>query len=392
MAAASTANEKSAPLRWGILGTGKIAEDFANAVSLCSEVKLHAIGSRSAASAAAFAALFPSHISPEHTHGSIEALLADATVDVIYVATPDALHAPHALMALRAGKHVMVEKPFADSPAAADAIVKEARDRGLFVMEALWTRFVPSVQRALALVSSGALGPVHLVQSDFACAYPIPAGALNALGVYSLALGQMVYEADARRAIKERAAGDAATAASSEATPVVAAELAAPIVPVARSVRALGSLRPDSLSDSQVGVTVQYAPDQLNVFSASLLCNGANDATITGARGRIRLHGNPLWHATDRLTVTRVGDDGSESSVEESFTDAEQPLSAFPRPFHLACSQRLVHEALELTRCVRAGKRETSLWSLAHTQQVMALMEQVRQQIRAPEVDEASKH
>jgi predicted dehydrogenase len=287
------------------------------ALSLCDDVKLQAIGSRQQASADAFAALF----SIPHAHGSFEALVADPEVDVIYIATPDALHAPHALMALRAGKHVLVEKPFTDSPETAASIVSEATSRGLFVMEALWTRFVPSVRRALDLVAQGRIGAVKLVQSDFGCAFPIPAGALNALGVYSIALGQMVYEADARRAMKEAgsatadgAAGTPAAAATSGAASE-ASEPAASIVPIPNEVRASGCLRNDGQSDSQVGVVVRYGSEQLNVFSASLLVNGANGATIHGSQGRIKLH-SPLWHSTDRLTVTAVDGSGLDCCLQ----------------------------------------------------------------------------
>jgi predicted dehydrogenase len=341
---------------------------------LCDDVKLQAIGSRQQSSADAFAALF----SIPHAHGSFEALVADPEVDVIYIATPDALHAPHALLALRAGKHVLVEKPFTDSPEAAASIVSEASSRGLFAMEALWTRFVPSVRRALDLVAQGRIGSIKLVQSDFGCAFPIPAGALNALGVYSIALGQMVYEADARRAMKEAGSAGADGAAAAAAASDVSSEPAAAIVPVPSEVRASGSLRPDGQSDSQVGVTVRYGSEQLNVFSASLLVNGANEATIHGSQGRIKLHA-PLWHSTDRLTITAA--DGSESS-EETFTERERDLKDYPHPFHLLNSQRLLHEALEVHRCIRGAKKDSALWSLGQTTQVMQIMEEVRKQIR----------
>jgi len=347
------------------------------ALSLCDDVKLQAIGSRHQSSADAFAALF----SIPHAHGSFEALVADPEVDVIYIATPDALHAPHALLALRAGKHVLVEKPFTDSPEAAASIVSEAASRGLFAMEALWTRFVPSVRRALDLVAQGRIGSIKLVQSDFGCAFPIPAGALNALGVYSIALGQMVYEADARRAMKESGSagtdGTAAAAAAAAAASDASSEPAAAIVPVPSEVRASGSLRPDGQSDSQVGVTVRYGSEQLNVFSASLLVNGANEATIHGSQGRIKLHA-PLWHSTDRLTITAA--DGTEN--QETFTERERELKDYPHPFHLLNSQRLLHEALEVHPCIRSGKKDSALWSLGQTTQVMQVMEEVRKQIR----------
>jgi predicted dehydrogenase len=297
-------------------------------------------------------------LSVRTAYGSHEELLKDADVDVIYIATPDAQHAPHALQSLRAGKPCLVEKPFADSAAAAAAVVAESERTGLFVMEALWTRHVPAIEEALQLISAGRIGEVLQLTSDFGCQYAIPAGALNALGVYGIALSQMVFEADARR---ERHAAAESTA----------------VVPIPSSLQAHGSLRSATDVDDCISVQMRYGARAQSSFTSSLLINGPNEATVCGTMGRIRMH-SPMWHATHQLTLT----DSNGQEQQPEFGHRELPLSSFSRSFNLLLSQRLVHEAAEVARCIRSGLRESPKWPLAQSMQVMQIMDLIRKQIR----------
>jgi predicted dehydrogenase len=129
------------PLQWGIIGTGAIAETFVSDLRLTESGVVSAVGSRSQASADRFADAF----GIEGRHPSYESLVADPDVDVVYVATPHPLHRDNAILALRAGKPVLVEKPFAMNAAEAAEIVEVARETGLFAMEAMWTRFLPHI-------------------------------------------------------------------------------------------------------------------------------------------------------------------------------------------------------------------------------------------------------
>ncbi len=128
-------------MRWGILGTGGIARSFASDLRLTDSGVVVAVGSRSQAAADRFADEF----GIASRHASYESLVADPDVDVIYVATPHPMHRDNAILALRAGKHVLVEKPFTMNAAEAREVVAVARERGLFAMEAMWTRFLPHV-------------------------------------------------------------------------------------------------------------------------------------------------------------------------------------------------------------------------------------------------------
>lgn len=258
-----------------------------------------------------------------HAHGSFEALVHDPSVDIIYVATPDAHHTAHALLALRAGKHVLVEKPFADSAAAAETVFAESERRGLFVMEAMWTRWVPAVEDALRQIAEGRIGRVAHVYSDFGCQYAIPAGALNALGVYSIALSQLVYGADQQRQKRLDAGASPADAADLQSTPIE------PLIPA--KIHALGSLNESGTADSQVTLSLQYGPGQLSTCTASLLVNAHNEALIVGTEGRIRLLG-PMWHSCTRYTIVSQQKGHTDADVAPWLCRAGSSLSLLAAP------------------------------------------------------------
>lgn len=220
-------------------------------------------------------------------HGSYESLVADPTVDVIWIGTPDACHGEHAKLALNAGKPVLVEKPFCANPSEAAEVYELSKKKQLFCMEGMWTRFVPSMMHTLNLITAGTIGAVKLVQSDFGCKFPIPAGALNALGVYNLALHHMVYD---------------------QHTPNQ--KMAIP-----SELYASGTLRSDGMTDDQVGGVLQFGDSQLSTFAASLLVNSPNEAIIVGEKGRIRLLG-PLWHSTNKIIVEVEGEKPKEVGFE----------------------------------------------------------------------------
>src|ERR1700722_6415008 len=152
----------SNPLRWGILGTGLIARTFAGDLRLTESGVVSAIGSRSRGSADRFADAF----GIEGRHPSYESLVADPSVDVVYVATPHPMHRDNAILALNAGKPVLVEKPFAMNAVEAAEIVDVARETGLFVMEAMWTRFLPHIAVVRDWLALRALGEIVTVTAD----------------------------------------------------------------------------------------------------------------------------------------------------------------------------------------------------------------------------------
>src|SRR3954454_2763542 len=196
------------PLRWGVVSTGRMAGRVTEDIDRLEDAVLQAVSSRSEANALDFAARFgfaASYFDTGPTRG-YEQLFADPAVDVVYVATPHGQHYEIARRALEAGKHVLCEKSLAINAREAMELIELARGRRLFLMEAIWSRFLPSMNRAWQIIASGELGTIHWVQADLS--FPAPydvssrlwnpaagGGALLDLTVYPLtwALGSLGY-------------------------------------------------------------------------------------------------------------------------------------------------------------------------------------------------------
>lgn len=188
-------------MRWGILATGSIAKKFAATLGQMGaegEI-LEAAGSRSRETAEKFAAEYGAR----KAYGSYEELLEDPQVEAVYIATPNNLHYENARAGLLAGKHVLCEKPFTTSAQQARALYKLAEERGLFIMEAFWIRFLPVLQKMQELIREGAIGQVVHARSDYGFIAAgarwqrkmdsaLGGGALLDIGIYNLGFMHMV--------------------------------------------------------------------------------------------------------------------------------------------------------------------------------------------------------
>jgi predicted dehydrogenase len=150
------------PIRWGILAAGGIAHAFAHDLALRPDCEVVAVGSRSRASADAFGDEF----GLPRRHASYQALVNDPDVDAVYVSTPQPGHYDAALPAINAGKAVLVEKPFAMDAAQAREMINAARDQKTFLMEAMWTRFLPHIARVREILAAGTLGDVVYLTAE----------------------------------------------------------------------------------------------------------------------------------------------------------------------------------------------------------------------------------
>ncbi len=150
-------------IRWGILGTGQIAHSFASALRDVPGAVLQAVGSRNGGTAQAFATEFNSC----SYYASYSELATDVQVDVVYIATPHTLHAENARMCLLAGKPVLCEKPFTINRRQASEVIALARQKNLFLMEAMWSRALPAIRVAKRLLEEGAIGIPRQLQADF---------------------------------------------------------------------------------------------------------------------------------------------------------------------------------------------------------------------------------
>ena len=186
-------------VRWGVMGPGAIAVGFADAMRLVDDGEIVAVASRAAERADAFGDRF----AIPNRYDSYAGLGEDPNVDVVYVATPQSRHAPDTLAMLRAGKHVLCEKPFALNAGSARQMVEEGRARGLFLMEAIWSRFLPSYRAIVDVLGAGRVGEPLLVEADFGFRRPVDpedrlfrldlgGGGLLDLGIYPIQLCSLV--------------------------------------------------------------------------------------------------------------------------------------------------------------------------------------------------------
>ena len=316
------------PVRWGILATGGIAARFTEDLGLLPDAEVIAVGSRSAQPARRFA---DTHGIPR-AYDSWQALAEDPDVDVIYVATPHNAHHAAAKLCLSAGKAVLCEKPFTLDAATSADLVDTARDKGVFLMEAMWMRANPGIRRIQELIADGAIGEVTHVAADFGVQGPFPVGhrmrapelgggALLDLGVY----------------------------------PVTFAHL---FLGVPDSVRAWAALTPEG-TDENTGVVLGFPSGAVATVHCGFGGETAQRATITGAKGRIEV--DRLFFRPYGFTLVRDG-------------EAEQ----ISTPIR---GNGMGYEAEEVMRCLRAGETESPLIPLSDTLDVMRTLDTVREQI-----------
>ncbi len=182
-------------LRWGIIGAGRISHTFAKDICFVDNAELVAVAARNLESAQ----LFATNFCISKAYGSYEELFADTEVDAIYIATPHNLHLEHAIAAMKAGKHVLCEKPVTVSADECRQLIDVAKTQGVFFMEAMWTYFLPAICKAQEWVNAGRIGKIRHIKADFG--YPLPydanrreydanlaGGCLLEMGVYTVAI------------------------------------------------------------------------------------------------------------------------------------------------------------------------------------------------------------
>ncbi|WP_412737718.1 Gfo/Idh/MocA family protein [Krasilnikovia sp. MM14-A1259] len=316
------------PVRWGILGTGAIAATFASDLALVAGAELAAVGSRRPETATAFARRHGF----ARAHGSWAELAADDEVDVVYVATPHAMHHAAAQTCLAAGKAVLCEKPLTLDLASSTHLVHEARTRGLFLMEAMWMRCNPAIRRVAELVAEGAIGEVTAVHADFGLAGPFPTG---------------------HRLRNPRLGGGAALDLG-----VYPLHLAHLILGTPESVQSWARLTPEGV-DENTGMLLGYASGAVAALTCGIGGATRNAASITGTRGRIDLP--PEFYVPRSFVLHR---DGRAETVE------------LPFPGH-----GYQYEAAEVQRCLAAGELESPLVPQTATMEIMNLLDAVRAQI-----------
>ena len=320
----------NAAIRWGILGTGAIAKKFVTGLKSVPDAQIAAIGSRKQDTADAFAKEFGA----SKAHASYEALASDPEVDAIYVSTPHQLHCVNTLLCLDHGKAVLCEKPFAINTREAQQMVSRAREKKRFLMEAMWTRFLPAMAQARKWIAEGRIGEPRMVMADFGFRGDLNAdsrlfapeyggGSLLDVGIYPLSFASMIFGGKKPHAITG------------------SAHLGATGV------------------DEQAAYVLTYDAGRLAVLASAVRTETPYDAYVLGTEGRIQLH-SPFW-CTTKATL-KIG--------ENEPTVFEQPHQG----------NGYEYQAMEVMRCLRAGETESPGMPLAESIVLMETMDVLRAQ------------
>jgi len=315
-------------IRWGILSTGSIAKKFAQGLPHTNGGKLVAVGSRTQAAADAFGDDFD----VPRRHGSYEALADDPEVDAIYVATPHNLHKDHSILCLNAGKAVLCEKPFTINAGQAEEMVRVAREKGLFLMEAMWTRYLPIMVRLRELLKDSVIGDVRMLYADFGFRAGFNpesrllnpeygGGGLLDVGVYTVSLAYMIFGEPDRIA----------------------------------SLAHIG----DTGVDEQAAAVLGFNDGRIAITASAVRTNTPQAAVLMGTEGQIRLHA-PWWQGT---TMTLSVNGKNDERIE-------LPYDGNGYNF----------EADEVMECLRQGKVESPHLPLDESIAIMKTLDAIRQQ------------
>jgi predicted dehydrogenase len=316
----------SKTIRWGILGLGGIAEKFAIGLEHVPGAKLHAVGSRSIEKAKLFAERFKA----QHYFGTYEELASDPEVDIIYIATPHVLHCENTLMCLDKGKAVLCEKPFAMNEKQVLQMIAKAEEKKLFLMEALWTRFLPTITKTLELINEGAIGEIVHIKSDFGMRAP--------------------YHPEKRLFNIELGGGSL---------------LDIGIYPVFIALLLLG--KPDEIAakaaigktgvDENLSMIFKYNSGQIATLYSTLLASTPVETEIYGTKGTIKI--NRMWHIPTSLTLIT---EGEKKQIEFDYRSNGYDI-----------------EAEEATKCLLEGKTEHPYMTHKFSLQLIKLLDNIRE-------------
>lgn len=314
---------------WGIIGPGRIARKFIQGIDVLDDANLYAVASRNKQRAEDFAKVYNS----DKIYTDYSDLINDPAVDAVYIATPHRFHFDQVLLALNAGKPVLCEKPITVNSIQLSKLIETAKQNNVFLMEALWTRYLPIYQTVRKWLDEGQIGEVKLLNSTFGYSFKrnledrqlnheLAGGALLDLGIYQVAISQWVMGKN----------------------------------PVKFSANAyLGETNVDEMT----AVTLEYDNGAISQFSCNFISKNENDFIIYGTKGKIRIH-EMFWGATNATLYT------------ESKTITENC------PFKASGFEYQIEEAMD---CIKSKKLESSIMPLDQSLENMKLMDKIRSAI-----------
>ncbi|HEY9169587.1 MAG TPA: Gfo/Idh/MocA family oxidoreductase [Lutibacter sp.] len=313
-------------IKWGIIGLGKIAQKFVKDLLLLDTVELEAVASRDLEKAKTFAATYDA----KKFYGSYEALLLNKSVDIVYIATPHNSHAQLAILALEHKKAVLCEKPFAINQQQVFNMVEASKKHNMFLMEALWTRFLPAIKKIKNIVEMGEIGEIKYINADFSFkANPsiqriydmeLGGGSILDIGIYPIFLAYLI--------------------------------LGIPDKIIAKAQFY------ESGADSQVSMIFDYKNAQAVLFS-SFKSNSKRIAKISGTLGEIII--DSPWNEASSFSV---------------FKDNEEDKISLP-----TAGKGFTHQIMECNSCLLENRRQSNLWSHQNSIELITLLDAVRKEI-----------
>ncbi|MEH6514284.1 MAG: Gfo/Idh/MocA family oxidoreductase [Maribacter arcticus] len=315
-------------IKWGIVGAGNIAHSFSKDLALVSGGELTAVASRNLDKAQSFATEYGA----PNAYGSYEELFNSKTVDVIYIATPHTTHARLSIAAMKAGKSVLCEKPLGVNKGEVEEMIKVAKENKVFFMEALWTRFNPTIKKVKELVDNGTIGDIGYLHADFAFFAldrdengrllnpELAGGSLLDIGIYPIFLSYLMLG-------------------------------------MPKDIKASANFHKTGV-EVQISMIFNYEKAQAILYSG-LNSNSEKKAEIAGSKGSIFVH--PRWHETSGYTLEI---DGDSSVVEVG-----------------KVGKGYTYEIEEVHNCLNAGKTESDLWSHQNSRDLIEIMDTVRNKV-----------
>jgi predicted dehydrogenase len=316
-------------INWGIIGLGKIARKFASDMQLVPDAKLHAVASTSKERAAAFAQEF----NAPHAFGSYQAMLDCPDLDVVYIATPHVLHCENTLMCLERKMPVLCEKPMGMNPQEVKRMSDLAHQNQTFLMEALWTQFIPAFKKAMSLIASGAIGKPLSIKADFGFTAPfdvqkrafnkdLGGGSLLDIGIYPVFLAMEIF--------------------------------GKPI-----DIQAFAQFSTTEV-DATCAILLKHKSDEISMLHSTFTSLTNTEAYIYGEQGTIHIH--PRFHHPEKVSLQLNG----------------KPLKEFSMPYN---GNGYQFEIEEVNRCLKKNVLESPLMPLQKSALLAETLYRIREKI-----------
>ncbi|MCK9155058.1 MAG: Gfo/Idh/MocA family oxidoreductase [Paludibacteraceae bacterium] len=316
--------------RWAILGAGHIAEKFSESLKVCQQAELYAVASQSLDKAENFCKDFGF----KKAYGSYEEMLADPSVDIVYIATPNNLHFEHTMMSLNAGKAVLCEKPFGLNKSQVDQMIRKAKEKKLFLMEALWSRFLPSILKVKKEIEAGRIGTPKVLQAEFGFKAEynqnsrlfnpsLGGGSVFDIGIYPLFLSLYLF---------------------GYPTEIKAISIPAP-----------------TGTDMTTSILLKHKNGEISNLTSSFALRMETDARIYGEEGYLKLL--RMFHMPTKL-VCKIGDED----------EIELPIHWVGNGYN--------YEALEVMKCLDEGLTESRELPFSFSEDLISLIDKVNDLIK----------